>query len=384
MLGWTCLRSLSWQQALDCGSRLSHLSLPDRERIAPLTLQSLLLIALCGSSALPLADDASAAVLPARAGVDDPNLVEGSFRIDRGPEGSLWVPPGEHLEFEVGVDLGVLGEAAVGNVTMSSGVEPYVAGLPRPGESPPSGGEFVGWVRIGARGGHLGYELDHTITTRYLPQEWPSLIHSEVQTGSENRKREVKVGRGGEGWKSTYRGNSHCPGCKRREHFIEASLPWNKDYHCKKCKRGEHRLWNPPIEREVPAQSLDILSAVYLARNVVRGERADLQLNMLQKEHLWKVKLVRGELRELKVPAGIFLCREVQLSVSQDEGEAGGSNNFSGLFGIKGALKIWLHEGSGIPVLIEGDVPVGDIVDLHANVRLTKFRGTPPSFRSLR
>jgi hypothetical protein len=349
-----------------------------------LILRPLLLATLCGLLSGPGADDSAVAILPAVAGVEDPSLVEGSFRIDRGEEESLWVPPGEYLEFEVNVDLGVLGEAAVGKVTMSSGVEPFMADLPRPGESLEGGGVFAGWVRITARGGHLGYELDHTITTRYLPQEWPSLIHSEVQTGSENRKREVKVGHTAEGWKSAYRGNSHCRGCSRREHYVEASLPWNNDYHCKKCKRGEHRLWNKAVEREVPAQSVDILSAVYLARSIVRGEEPELEMSMLQKDHLWTVKLVRGKVRELKVPAGTFSCREVRLSVSLPEGESGGSQDFSGLFGIKGALKIWLHEGSGIPVQIEGDVPVGEIIDLHANIRLAKFRGTPPAFQSVR
>lgn len=320
----------------------------------------------------------------ARSGADDPSLVEGSFRIDRGGEESLWIPPGEHLEFEVGVDLGVIGEAAVGDVTMSSGVELFVAALPMPGQTLPAGGEYASWVRITARGGHLGYELDHTITTRFLPQEWPSMIYSEVQKGSENRKREVKIGRDVESWKSTYRGNSHCNDCNRREHFIEATLPWNSAYHCKKCKRAEHRLWDTPRERKVPDETIDILGAVYLARSVVRGEMQELALHMLQKDDLWDVKLTRGELRELQVPAGTFSCREVRLGVSQPPGEENNSKKFSGLFGIKGTLQIWLHETTGVPVLIEGDVPLGDFIDLHASIRLKQFRGTPAAFRSLR
>lgn len=318
-----------------------------------------------------------------RAEAGNPNLVEGSFRIDRGQDMGLWVPPGESLEFRVDVDLGVLGEASVGTVTMSSGVEPFVAGLPRPGDTLPEGGELVGWVRIAARGGHLGYELDHSITTRFLPQAWPSLINSEVQAGSENRKREIKVGLKDGEWASSYRANGHCRDCTRREHYVKASLPWNKDYHCKKCRRGEHRIWNSPRDREVPAQTTDILGAVYLARNLVSGQRDSLELSMVQKENLWKVKLKRGAVQIIEVPAGKFRCREVQLSVSQPAGEKEGSNKFSGLFGIKGALKIWLHEPTGVPVLIEGDVPVGDIVDLHARIRLSKSRGTPAAFKKL-
>jgi len=318
----------------------------------------------------------------ARAGADDPDLVEGSYRVDRGEHPALWVPPGEALEFEVQVDLGVFGEATVGTVTMSSGVEPYVSGLPRPGETLPEGGRMVAWVQTVARGGHLGYELDHSITTRFLPQDWPRILNSEVQTGSENRKRELKIGLTKGGWKSSYRGNSHCDGCKRLEHYVKASMPWNDDYHCKKCKRAEHRSWDKSRSRKAPAGAIDILGAVYLARTLVRDDEAKLELPMIQKDHLWTVHLEQGARQNISVPAGVFSCREVRLTVSQPPGEPTGSQRFSGLFGIKGALKIWLHESTGVPVLIEGDVPLGDIIDLHARVKLAKFRGTPVSFQA--
>jgi hypothetical protein len=311
----------------------------------------------------------------------NPSLVEGSLRIRRGEGVSIWVPPAESLEFRVDVDLGVLGDASVGTVTMSSGVDSYVASLPRPGESLSQEGDLVGWVKIAARGGHLGYELDHTITTRFLPQTWPSLINSEEQKGSENRKKEIKIGLKDNAWTSEYRANSHCRSCTRREHFVKATLPWNKDYHCSGCKRGEHRLWNPPKSREIPVQACDILGAVYLARNLVRDNHSELELFMLQKSHLWKVRLRRGKVADIKVSAGTFRCREVKLEVSRPEGESPGESQFSGLFGIKGALKIWLHESTGVPVLIEGDVPIGDIVDLHARIRLTKYQGTPSGFK---
>lgn len=326
---------------------------------------------------------AEAYPIPARAGADDPNLVAGSFRIERGDEPVLWVPPGEVLEFRVEVDLGILGEASVGTVTMSSGVEPFVSGLPLPGQESPSEGRFVGWVRTVARGGHLGYELDHSITTRFLPQDWPRLLNVEVQSGSENRKREVKIGRRDGVWTGTYRSDGHCRDCERREHFIKAIMPWNDDYHCKGCKRGEHRLWGDVTQREIPEHTVDVLGAIYLARTLVRDGREELALPMLQNQNLWNIRLARGVRADIEVPAGTFDCREVQLSASRPEGEEQGSKKFSGLFGIKGAIRIWVHEGTGVPVLIEGDVPLGDIIDLHARVKLATFLGTPSSFGPL-
>lgn len=331
----------------------------------------------------PCADGDPVTALLTRSPAGDPHLIEGSFRIDRGPQTSLWVPPGESLEFRVHVDLGLLGDAAVGTVTMSSGLEPFVKGLPLPGQTLPEGGPMVGWLRVAARGGHLGYDLDHTITTRFLPQEWPSLINLEVQTGSENRKREVKIGRKDGEWVSTYRGDTHCRGCTRREHYIEPSLPWNSDYHCSKCKRGEHRHWGTGTDRMVPEQAIDILGAVYLARGLVREGKQRLKLTMIQKRSLWDVTLQRGELKEIRVGAGTFLCREVRLLVSQPKGEEKSGGKFTGLFGIRGALKIWLHETTGVPVQIEGDVPLGNLMDLHATVQLATYRGVPEAFKAI-
>jgi len=319
------------------------------------------------------------------AGADDPSLVEGSFRVDRGDQPPIWVPPGEVLTFGVDVDLGILGEASVGTVTMSSGVEPYISGLPLPGQKIEGGGRMVAWIRCVARGGHLGYELDHEIAVRFLPQEWPHILNTEVQTGSENRKRELKIGLVDGKRTGSYRSDGHCPGCDRREHFVKATLPWNDDYHCEGCKRGEHRVWSPPHVREVPEHTVDVLGAVYLARTMVREALPELELAMLQKEDVWLILLTTGELQEIDVPAGVFRCREVRLTVSRPpEEEDKGEAKFSGLFGIKGALKIWVQEGTGVPVLIEGDVPLGNIIDLHARVKLTGFLGTPESFVKVR
>ncbi|MFT7486628.1 MAG: hypothetical protein ACI9F9_002483 [Candidatus Paceibacteria bacterium] len=328
----------------------------------------------------PVLDGDPVALRFARAAPGDPNLVEGSFRVLRDGQESLWIPPGEFLEFEVEVDLGVIGDATVGTVEMSSGVEPFVSGLPLPGQKLKEGGPLVAWVRIAAHGGHLGYDLDHSITTRFLPQVWPNWIYSEVQAGSEHRKREIKLGKLDGEWTSRYRGDGHCRSCVRKEHYLEASLPWNSDYHCKKCKRGEHRTWGTARDRAVPAQTSDILGAVYLARSLVRGAQSELKLFMIQKEQLWDVTLERGVVKNIKVGAGTFTCQEVRLVVKHPEGEANTNSQFAGLFGIKGALKIWLHQSTGVPVLIEGDVPVGGIIDLHASVRLVKYRGTPKAF----
>jgi hypothetical protein len=311
-------------------------------------------------------------------------LAKGSLRIDREDQAALWVSPGEVLEFQVELDLGVLGETGLGSVVMSSGVEPFVSGLPLPGQSLGNGAKKVGWVKIRAFGEQLGYRLDHTISTRFLPQVWPNSINSEVQSGSENRKREIKLGEKKGKTLSEYRANGHCMDCERREHFVIASLPWNTDYHCRRCKRGEHRIWRKPTTREVPPNTLDILGTVYLARTLVRSGVQELKTSMVQKNDLWAVTLRLGREENISVEAGTFPCREVLLIVDLPEGEVDTKRKFSGLFGIRGALKIWMHSASGVPILIEGDVPVGDIMDLHAKIGLAKYLGTPKALQPLK
>jgi len=319
---------------------------------------------------------------PARAGAKDPTLVEGSYRVLGEGSVGLWIPPGESLEFEVEVDLGLLGHTTAGMVTMSSGLESFLPDLPRPGEALSEGGPMVPWIRVAARGGYLGYKLDHVITTRFLPQEWPSMASLEVNSGTSHRKREIKIGVKDGVWRSSYRGNSHCDGCTRREHFVEGAFPWSADRHCNRCKRAEHRLWNPIRERGVPAHTEDVLGAVYLARNLIRSDETELELFMVQKDNLWKVKLRKGEARELTVPAGTFACREVRLQAIQPPGERKKRPRFSGLFGIRGELRFWFHEGTGVPIRIDGDVPVGNLFDLRARIELSTFHGTPAAFKA--
>jgi len=322
---------------------------------------------------------------PASLADDTPraSLVEGSLRVPRGSQDMLWIPDGERLEFAVILDLGLLGKSTVGEVTMSSGVEPFLSGLPLPGQPLETDGLLVGWVEYTAHAKHFGIKIDNTLTTRFLPTMWPSLIHNEVQTGRKNRIREIKIGQRDGLWTSEYRPDEHCKGCRRKEHFVVADLPWNGDYHCKDCKRAEHRLPAEVQRRDVPPQTLDILGTVYLARNLMRTHESQLTTMMVKKQQLWELTFKRGEHKQVSVPAGSFPCQAVRLDVKLPPGEDPNGKAFSGLFGIRGVLTIWMHAESGVPVMIEGDVPAGSLLDLHAIISLKQFDGVPQSFHPL-
>ncbi|HEV8111705.1 MAG TPA: DUF3108 domain-containing protein [Planctomycetota bacterium] len=292
------------------------------------------------------------------------------------------IPRSEELVFAVEVDVGILGDPSVGTVTLTSGVEPYRAGLPpASGEPKHETPQWVGWIRSQARGSALGYELAHELDVRHLPQTWPAIFYRDTQSGSENRRRELKLGVLDGKSTAILRNDGHCRGCSNPEHFVESAWLWGKPYHCEKCKRAEHRVWNDPHTRAIPPGTVDLLSAVYLARSMVRRGDTETTFAVLDKLKLWTLTIRRGSRKVIETPAGKFDCVSVSLSTAVPPGEPRDDKGFQGLFGIQGSIRIWMEAATGVPVTISGELPVPVVHSLELNVRLKSFRGTPPAFQ---
>lgn len=316
----------------------------------------------------------------------------GPLRIERGAGRlPLLVPRDEELVYVVTLDLGPLGEVAVGRVTITSQVKPYQPNLLLMGvarnEDAPAVDEPLretGFVEARAKGAYAVYELEDTTTCTLLPQDWPSLIHRQVQTGSENRKREVLLGWREGTFSGSYRRDRHCRRCKLRTHFVKPTWAWQHEHHCKKCRRAEHRVWRAPVFREFPEESVDMLGAVFLARSMLQLQEQQAEFPLVDQDELWTVKIAQGTKRRQKVPAGTFDAVEVELvtEIPRGEKERDIGEQFAGLFGIHGTLSIWMHP-TGVPVRIRGKVPVGPI-DLDVSVKLKSYSGTPVEFRPAR
>jgi hypothetical protein len=304
------------------------------------------------------------------------------MRVHRG-EGllPLWVPDEEKLDFKVILRMAVLGKTKVGTFSLSAGTEPFVSGLPLPGQKLDAS-KRVAWIRGEADGHYLAYSLEHLIETRMLPQEWPRTIYKDEQGGSENRKREVRYGILEGKPMSWYRRDSHCRECSRPEHRVDGRFPWSDEHHCKKCKRGEHRIWKDPETREIPGGALDMLSGIFLSRTMVREKLEEVSFPLLDKMKVWEVTLTRGKLKHIETSAGRFLCRQIELETGVPEGEEHSGEEFKGLFGIHGTIVIWVEEATGVPVKIQGYVPLGPF-DLDVALELRKFTGTPEDFKPL-
>ena len=293
----------------------------------------------------------------------------------------LEIPRDEELVFAVEVDVGFLGSADVGTVTLSSGVTAYQPPLPPPGSTAPPGPQrHVGWIRSLAEGSYLGYTLHHELSARHLPQTAPSILFHDTQTGSEHRRRELRIGDYDGKRAAVSRSDRHCKGCTNVEHFVESAWLWGKPSHCKKCKRAEHRIWDPSETRPVPAGTVDLLSAVYLARSMIRENRETTSFPVIDKQKLWDLTVRRGETRTIEVPAGRFRCVLVQLQTTLPPGEPKDKDGFSGLFGIRGTIRIWMDAATGVPVMITGELPVPVVKSLELEVKLKSHRGAPPGF----
>lgn len=286
-----------------------------------------------------------------------------------GNELPLPIPRAEELVFRVHIGLGPA-EAEVGKLTLSTLVEPYresvfarapAASAPvalAPAASAPVPREVV-LLRARAKGGYAFYESDTLIQSRILPQEWPRVLYTSTQSGTEQRRSELSLG--------TLEG--------------KPSARFRKDTE-KGAQRGT-RIWREPKLREIPEGTLDMLSATFLARAMLEAGRAHVDLAMIDKLKVWQVRLKRGKASIEKVPAGRFEVVELVMETKPHASEPPpkeGDETFEGPFGINGDIRIWLHARTGVPVRFKGEIPAG-LFTLHADVALISYKGAPAAFQ---
>jgi hypothetical protein len=282
--------------------------------------------------------------------------------IDRGPgELPLSIPRDEELEFIVHVEYGPLSKD-LGHLWLKAGVMAYRQALLVPrgdadAEQPP---KETGWIQARAKGGTFAYEADTTLTAWHLPQVWPRLRFTHEQRGTEQRNYELLVG--------------------ARDGEARASLRRDTD---KGAPRGT-RIWKDPTERKVPAAAIDMVSAGYLSRELFTGGVEEIKTTLIDKHKVWEVRMKKGRHMAIEVDAGRFDAVELEMTTTRPASEPppkkAADAQFEGPFGIHGKLRILLEASTGVPLRFEGTLPLGILGNLHAEIRLTKYRGTPAGF----
>jgi hypothetical protein len=142
------------------------------------------------------------------------------------------------------------------------------------------------------------------------------------------------------------------------------------------------RIWREPSYREVPEGTVDLLTAVFFARTLIREELDELSFPMIDKRHVWLLTLRRGKEKRIKTKAGTFDVVEAILEPGVYPGEEIDEDKikrFEGLFGIHGSIRLWVEKHTGVPVRIEGDLPLG-LINLGIDIVLESYSGTPAGF----
>lgn len=267
----------------------------------------------------------------------------------------LVLPRNEELVYEASVSLGIL-ELAAGEVEQFCRVEPYRRSVFLAAAAEGQGDEAA-TIQIHAEGEHSFYRLDSTISARHLPQDWPRIIYRSVSKGSSTRRRETLIGlRDG-----------------------KPTVSYRKDTS-KGAPKGS-RIWKDPIVAEIPEDSVDMLTAVFLCRVLMRDHLDELTFPLVDKTNVWSLTLRRGQRGSVKTPAGTFDAVEVILAPEPyGEGTAEEGETFKGLFGLHGSIHLWVEAKTGIAVRIQGDLPAGPVT-LNIDVRLKRSSGVPEGFR---
>lgn len=281
----------------------------------------------------------------------------GSYVAQR-PGAPITIPRDETLVYEVFIRLGPLTSNA-GTVTQRTAVGPFQPSLLKGAGKEDASGLETAHLSIHAKGGYQVYKLDTLIEARHFRRGWPRVVYRTADRGTEKRRRETRFGvREGSG-SASYRGDT--------EHGAPEGA----------------RIWTEYQTREVPADTLDMLSSIFMVRTLIDRKKQALSFPLIDKLSLWKVTLRRREEKTIEVPAGAFDAVEVLIQPEPYPGEEISEKKkkrFKGLFGIRGETRLWVEKQTGVPVRIQGDLPIG-ILRIGVDVRLRSYRGTPEAFR---
>ncbi len=270
---------------------------------------------------------------------------------------AIHFPRAEVLRYRTYLKLPLL-RKEVGTVTQSITVETQRPSILLEGAAP--AGETA-TVRLHAEGEYLWYTLESEITTRILPQEWPRILYQAKKEGHESRRREVLIG--------------------RREGTSTSSYRSDTDRNAPKGTR----IWKEARLRQVPEGTLDMLSAVLMARTLIRENRDSLAFPLIDKDRLWQLRLRKGEERRIDTGAGTFETVEVVLEPGPYPGEEIAEKDkkkFEGLFGLHGTIHLWVDARTDITVRIQGEIPVR-LMTLGLDLVLESYSGTPDEFGPL-
>jgi hypothetical protein len=234
-----------------------------------------------------------------------------------------------------------------------------------------------------AHGAKFGYELNSRIQSILDEGTLLPAVYEVADRGTERKTKKLVFRNGG----ADFLRLKHCRGndCEDPAHRVKRAkmhgpIPWGTELvHCedRDCKHREHYAWTTRLAHEFEAPNFDLLSAIYLARQVEFSATAEpLVIPIVNDTSRWQVRVTpRGE-RRIEVTAGAFDAVELILEPIRSGGESkedsGEDAKFQGLFGLNGKIRIWVDRATRRPLLIEGTLPFA-FLELHAEIELERI-----------
>ena len=229
-----------------------------------------------------------------------------------------------------------------------------------------------------AFGEKFGYRMNTRITSTLDPITLRPEQHFTAERGTERRTKKVVFLDDG----ADFIRLKHCkdPDCKDPSHKVKQAkmhgpIPWGTEHvHCKDrdCKHRSHYDWRVRSEHRYEGTYVDLLSAIYLARQIEFDPNAEpIVLPIVNDTRRWNVRVRAKKQKKITVKAGTFDA--VQLLLEPLPGDLGEEKEkFKGLFGLNGTIQIWVDRTTRRPILIEGTLPFA-FLDLHAQVELIEI-----------
>lgn len=234
-----------------------------------------------------------------------------------------------------------------------------------------------------AQGAKFGYELNTRICTTLDVDTLLPALHEVAERGTQRRTKQLIFRDDG----ADFMRFKHCKGegCTDPAHDVKRAkmhgpIPWGTELtHCedRDCRHREHYSWRTRLEHRYETPYFDLLSAIYLARQVEFAPGAEpLVIPIVVDTRRWDVRVRARTEKRIEVAAGTFDAIELVLEpVAASEVEEEDDAEFKGLFGLNGAIQIWVDRATRRPILIEGTLPFA-FLQLHAQVELESIESS--------
>jgi len=201
--------------------------------------------------------------------------------------------------------------------------------------------------RLVARGGALGYRVDSILTSLINSDTLLAIRYYENHKGSEKKQRRLE--------------------------FTENSVTYWKYARVELADgtKTDDWDWERRRENKVDRPSYDMLSALYLARgfDLTAGAKPGT-IDVADRKKLWRLSAIGKEPEKITVQAGTFSVIPVTFT-TKPLNEDASKSKFSGLFGMKGSIKIWVDSNTHRIVRIRGTIPLG--IELKVDLSLSEI-----------